>query len=678
MPTQPLFAIVSVLSLACAASVASTASGTLERLPVDAAEAAAWQDHLVPLPKQVEIVGKVVVPAARVAVVGAEGRGAVLGQAARELLACLGQDEKSFTRPHRADLVIALHIVSPGTSRLDALPHCRQAYSILPDSDRSPSAIHINATTPVGLYYGSQTLIQLMRPRHKDGMVEVPLIRVLDWPDMEDRGLWGADCHDHIPWMAARKLNIVEQISDIGVDAQGKVWARLKRGREPMVTEGPQRGVKPVPVILHLEQLSGKGIFQAHPELVAVNSPHEGAICYSKPAFVRVLADWLVELCKLPEVNDIDVWLAENMQGHKGCQCPDCAKEDRSVLEAKVVAAAWELARKRVANLRIRVLTSEETESSNPAMFDVLPPEIKIWYYHSLLTYSAGKSPMLRDYLADFAKQGRWIGVCPNVVNVVHFVQPNTTPQFIHYRLNEFVDKGMSGIIGYATPRLYYGYFLVEAMAEWSWHAKGRTPREFARSWAVREGLACPERFAEWAELIGPVAWSVYGSDWPSGEQREFMRVAPKLREGKVPDLGYVLWDAYRSPWGDIKTVEQLNRNVEQADRAVEMAKELGRDEFIYESLIVQGYVRSLKALWELKQLVRADGVREADRTAARKYFRMYADGLNQAARYLPEWESTVPMRPADERFTERPLRTIQQVIGEMRQVASDLGCADD
>ena len=65
------------------------------------------------------------------------------------------------------------------------------------------------------------------------------------------------------------KLNVVEQIAAIWVDRTGKGHARLKPGREPMIEEGPRYGVLPLPAVVHLEQLSGKGLFEAHPELKA-------------------------------------------------------------------------------------------------------------------------------------------------------------------------------------------------------------------------------------------------------------------------------------------------------------------------------------------------------------------------------------------------------------------------
>jgi hypothetical protein len=236
------------------------------------------------------------------------------------------------------------------------------------------------------------------------------------------------------------------------------------------------------------------------------------------------------------------------------------------------------------------------------------------------------------------------VGVCPNVTAFVNFAHPFTGAGFIHYRMNEFVDKGMSGLIGYVTPGLRYSLFNVEAAAEWSRNAKARTPREFALSWAVRREMKDSEKFAAWSETLGPVAWDVYGSDWPSGEMRnQPPPVAKRLRQGEFGGLGTNLWGVYRSPWGDIKSVAQLNADVAQADRAMELARELGDKGIVQESLVVQGYIRSLKALYELREMIKPEGKVPPDRhDEASRYFQMYEDGLKQAAAALPKWEETV------------------------------------
>ncbi|UCD29601.1 MAG: hypothetical protein JSV03_03725, partial [Planctomycetota bacterium] len=416
---------------------------------------------------------------------------------------------------------------------------------------------------------------------------------------------------------------------------------------------------------------------------------HQGAICYSQPVFVDVLADWLIGLGSIKSVEEVDVWMAENMQGKPACQCERCRKQDRFVMEAKIIVAAWEKARKRVPNLGLRILTSEATEDSNQDVFATLPKEVKIWYYHSLFTYTFGETPMLRPYVEEFARKGYWVGVCPNMA-MVHFTQPFTGAHFVHYRMSEFIHKGMAGLIGYVTPRVHYAPFNVEAMAEWGWNLNGRSTREFAHSWAVRSGIANPDLFAEWSETIGPVAWDVHGSDWPGGEQRDVPgKVAGRLKEGTLPELGYVLWGVYRSPWGDIKSVGQLDRDVAQAERAVKLAGDMvaksaivGLDAkkavtgFYIESTIVRGYIKSLKALWELKHLVSAEGVAEQDRAKARRYFKMYLDSLREVVDALPQWENTVRRESDPSQFTDRTIGVINKAIKQMKQVAAELGVA--
>ncbi len=658
--------------LACFLTVLSVpCAGAPESVSADAARQ--WVRFTVPLPKEIAISRAVTVPRAAVSVEfeGAPPAGdLVVAEALSGLHSLLGR-EAGAPAAAGASFRIVLALGRQASDSLKSLPNADQAYSITPSDNGD--ALRLDALSPAGLLYAARTLEQLIRPKMSAGTARIPLVTVRDWPDMDARGLWGADCFAHLRWMGDRKLNIAEQISDVGVDDQGKPYARIKSGREPMITEGPRYAIEPVPVVLHLEQVGGKGVLKAHPELRAQGG-QENNFCYSKPAIVDVLAEWIGELASLPHVNGVDVWMTENLHGQGGCRCADCAKTDRGVLEARAIIAGWRKAEEKHGPITLWVLTSEETESSNQLIFKEIPPEVRVWYYHSLLTYTSGQSPMLRPYLGESAKAGRWIGVVPNLVPI-HFAAPFTSPQFIHYRMNEFVDKSMSGLLGYITPRLPYGFFNLEAAAEYSWNAKGRTPREFAVSYAVRQGFRDPEKYADWVEAIGTVAWHVYGSDWPFGEQRNVPgKVAGRLKKGALPELGYVLWDAYRSPFGDIKSEDQLERDVEMAARAVRLAREMGLREQWLESLIVQGYIDSLKALWELKGLVRDGRVAERDREQAERYFRMYVRGLSTTVDVLPLWEALVPKPDGIGGFTDRPVEIARGAIAEMIAVADSAG----
>ena len=656
--------------LCCFLTVASPARARLQIVAVSPDEATSWSRHVVPLPHELTIHRKVVVAPGEVAVVAPADSSPVVEQAAQNLRKVLGSAVgNSFT--------LTLQLGGAEAESLRTLPNSSQAYRIFPEAN--DKGLRLVALDPRGLYYAAKTLEQFIRARATKERVEIPVLSVVDYPDMEDRGLWGSDSFLWLEWMAERKMNVDEQISALSVDPQTKRGrAAPKPGYETIVTVGPRHAVQPVPVILHLEQLSGKGVFEAYPSLRAQGG-QEGAICYSKPEFVGVLADWIVDLRHLPGVKDVDIWLAENLHGQGGCRCAECRKVDRSVLELRTILAAWRLAKQKVGDVGLRVLTSEETYPSHALMFRELPPDVKLWYYHSLFTYNTGESPMITGEVEKLASGKHWVGVCPNLNANVGRANPFTGAQFIHYQMNEFVSKNVKGLIGYATPRVRYARFNVEAAAEWSWNAKGRTPHEFALSWAVRQGIRNPQKFAEWSDTLGPVAWDVYGSDFPAGDVRRVPgAVAENLRKGKLPELGTVTYGVFRAPWGDIKSAEQLNNDVTAAARAVVLAREMGESEFIQESLVVQGYVNTLKSLYELKQFVTPQGIAPENREAAKRYFQTYLDSLKQSATALPEWESTIAPKSGKERFTGRTVELLQNMTKQMEETAVGLGVGVD
>jgi hypothetical protein len=171
------------------------------------------------------------------------------------------------------------------------------------------------------------------------------------------------------------------------------------------------------------------------------------------------------------------------------------------------------------------------------------------------------------------------------------------------------------------------------------------------------------------------VEWHVYGSEWPSGAQRGTPDpVAKMLFEGRLPRLGKILWEAFRIPFGDIKTVEQLDADVASAARALEIARGMGVPVYWYESLVADGYIKSLKALYELGRIVKGGKVDLPDRAKAESYFRMYLDGLKQASDALPKWEEIRDLRHEHAHYTGTPVKVIAQLRREMAEAATKLG----
>jgi hypothetical protein len=644
-----------------------------EPMKVTQEEARAWIAYTIPLPKAIEITGKVKVDPANVAIVPPSQTDQVTLQTVKDLQATFGISEKPVAAAS-PEFIIRLEIGGSDAEQLKPLNNADQASRIyVPEG--SSNELRIAALSPRGLFYAAHTLIQLVRAKKTDGSVEIPLMTVTDWPDTEDRGLWGADPYryGYLGWLGDIKINELEQICNCGMDGNGKAVAMLGGGKESLLDEAPRYGIKFAPIILHLEQGKG-GVFEAHPEYKAVDSDTD-SFCYSQPGVVDLIADWMVQLASLPNVTCIDQWMTENLAGAKGCQCPGCKGKDRNVMEYETIIKAWEKARATTGrDIGLYILSSEETEHSNEKILAVLPKEVRFWYYHSLLSYNTSEVPMVRPYLKKAAENGQWIGICPNLCSIVEFYQPFTAPQFFKARMKEFADKKLRGVLGFPAPLISFVKFGIEGEAEWSWNSDGRTPKEFAYSYAVRHGMKDPALFADWTETLGPVSWDIYGSEWPSGEVRGCPDdVAFRLRDGKLEDLGYVLWETYYTPWGDIKNVRQLDDDVAAAEKAVELARKMGIKEYWYESLMIEGYIKSLKGLHGLRSLVKNKSIADDRKDEAKKYFHMYISGLIQARDQFPRWEAEVD-KGANRNYGKKPMAQIDSMIDQMIGVAKELG----
>ena len=64
-----------------------------------------------------------------------------------------------------------------------------QAYKL----DLSSSGIRITANAPTGLFYGVETLVQLVK--HARGKLWLPEAEITDWPDLEQRNIYWDDAH---------------------------------------------------------------------------------------------------------------------------------------------------------------------------------------------------------------------------------------------------------------------------------------------------------------------------------------------------------------------------------------------------------------------------------------------------------------------------------------------------
>ena len=399
---------------------------------------------------------------------------------------------------------------------LAGLPNRDQAYAVQPlGGAKKARGLLLAAETPLGLLYAARTLSRLLGlpPSEPAQKIAVPKVTVLDWPDLAERGLWGGNAAQDLAWMAECKLNVVEVHAQLGFNEDGSPRAKLDGG---MLSEAQRVGIKIVPIILHLEQLAGTGLFKFHPEVAAKPDPAKPlptdftpAVCFSEPKTVDLLSGWMKILLSYPGISEVDVWLSEL---ESGCFCPDCRGRNPFVLETQGVIQAFKKVRPLHPDASLRLLLTQASYDSNDHVLAAVRPDTKIIYYDGGKTYDSSHRPMIYPLLEEYARSGRWLGVYPQLTNSWRTVFPFSGPQLIRTRMQEFVTKGLSSVIGYATPSNRYYEFNITAAAEWSWNSRGRTEREFAAAYAQRRGLREPEKFAAWAEAVGAVGWKIAGS----------------------------------------------------------------------------------------------------------------------------------------------------------------------
>ena len=292
--------------------VSASGGYSSELSAVSPEQSATWIRYTVPLPKEIEITHQLSCRPDQVAIKVAAYPDPLVRHAVEELQESMGISSET-KRNGVAAYTIVLQQGGADASDLRELKNSEQAYRIAPLKDGA--GVKLVGIAPHGLYYAAKTLGQLIKAKAADGKVTMPILLVRDWPDMADRGLWGADTTLHIRWLSDRKYNYMEQVATNGVDKDGKATLTMNPTRGRMLVEGPGCGIEPVPALVHLEHLGKKGIYEVFPDLKAKGEGvHEGAACYSNPKIVELLADWMVGCARLGLVTEVDSWMTENLE----------------------------------------------------------------------------------------------------------------------------------------------------------------------------------------------------------------------------------------------------------------------------------------------------------------------------------------------------------------------------
>ncbi|HID05630.1 MAG TPA: hypothetical protein EYP10_00630 [Armatimonadetes bacterium] len=677
------------LVIAVALLIIAPGYGELLRMRVSQREEEQWLRWVIPLPKSVRIKAKVQVSPTDVRIRLRDGAGELERSALNELIALFkakaGVDPSHGSGAFEVLMGVCdaqgmlMGLTIPGAVDLKNLPNSEQAYVIRPIR---ANRIALTAIDERGVYYSAKTFQQLIEAQFDDDKVTIPLVDVTDWPDIAERGEWGGSATRDIEWFAERKLNLVEAHASLKFDENGKGVATIS---EDLLKRARLHAVKVVPIIMHLDYLRSTGILERHPEVKGVGerarAPAGGnpiALCFSKPKTVEILADWLSSLAGYEGITDINVWLSE-YDGQ--CECDDCKRSAQKgitqhVLEVQAVGRALQIVRRKHPHIRVRVLLTQGSYPVNDKVLSAaVQSGVQVSYYcgggRERSSYNSSREPMIYPLLANYAANGNWLGVYPQLTASYAVVCPWSAPQFVKFRMTEFVEKGLQSVCAYVVPDNRLHDFNVTSMAEWSWNAHGRTEREFATAWAMRHKLKDPDSVAEWAVLLGPVGWDIYGAGRGASPFLSSLRNAVRsIATYAKPKLGEGIWRYFKS-------LKQMNRNLAICERALVIAKRLEAPALITETLVIQGYTKMAKALFITANLVAsADLSKERNRLKLQRAMCEIAEAGIQTVRALEDWERATGSPIRAKRF-RRTLRITEQIVADVAEALACFGIRD-
>ena len=649
--------------IALAAQIAMALTGTAHGAaqPAPDADKARWLRQLLPLPKEVQFRGQVTVAKTDVGFV-LEPEPGELGQAAIGAVIGLFADKGSVhPRPGKA---FTFRFQLRKDPDLAGLPNGEQAYRIAPEGE---ATLVLTATAEPGLSYACTTLRQLLR--FEGDRVTVPLVSVRDWPDLAERGEWGGSANADIEWLAERKMNLVESHVTLSLDEAGHGVGEID-GK--LLERGRKHGVKIVPIITHLDQIAQTGVYVRYPELKGVGKSAQGtygpdqvAPCFSQPKMAELLSEWFASLASQPGVSDICVWLSEEQLQ---CGCETCRQKGQYVLEAEAAVRGWQLAREKHPKVRLRILLTQGSYSTNDKVLAVVPPEVGVTYYHGGLTYDSSRDPMIYPLLEQYAASGRWLGCYPQLTASWRIVCPWSGPQFVKSRMTEFVQKKLQCLCGYATPNNRLYDFNIQAAAEWSWNSAGRDEREFAASWASREGLKDPEKAADWAVTLGPVGWDVYGSGVPY--PHFFGGAAKLIADRAAPRLGERMFRYFPTP-------EHFTEDLAACERALVLAREVGTPTLVAETEAIGGYVAMIQAVWRMASVLSGkQTLTEEEKMQAQRLMNELDAAALATVNGLQAWESAVGPGLGGGRFADT-VNVTERTSADIGKALVALGIAD-
>lgn len=602
-PPTSLKLWVCLAALLClgAAGFAAEADTNLARLP--------WPDCLVPLPQEMAVPQAVRMPPSAVGLIVAADASAMITQAVAALQAAY--QARSGCVPNGSAFTIRIGRLSAdgrlngvaveGADRIAQLKYADQAYIIRPTGS---NCLAVAAWNDQGLFYGVQTLTQLLTARLTPAAAIIPLAVITDWPDLDQRGLWncGHATPGFIPWLAGFKINFAG--TSWPIDLGKGVTNRCPPLPLDLIRQARDHAFHLVLHLPHFDYWPKRGLAKSYPELIgrgdsAVNpalrfdADHARqyekcrAPCASNPLLQQIIAEWIAGAAR-QGAREVGLWLTEFTPCQ--CACENCLKNGPRQFQMETAAclAAIQAIQPRYPDMVCRIFytlgaTPKDVQDARECLA-MLPAGIKVDKVY-------GRSKPFDDYamagnwvasysgceLRDVAQIGCFLRFAP-VTEARQRIQSCLDARWSAvYSLSYFrggADKGL-------WERSFHDY-LIQALAEWSWNAQGRDVRQFNQAWLTRRGAdGNAALLLQWLDRVQPVECALQPSF-------SALAGAPKILQQPAAEV-----------FTGIATPEKYGDMIQTVELALPLAEQAGADDFIAETRYLLAYLRLLQGLYD-------------------------------------------------------------------------------
>lgn len=628
-----------------------------DTVSVTADEEVEWINHVMPLPHEISIKNKIIMHSSDIGIklygsnsietnaisifkdfyrkkTGTDGDGTVF-----EII--VGTVDNEAIKEFAEQEII---------EKLKKLPNHDQAYFIQPCGKNK---LLVTAIDPKGIFYGIQTLCQLLAHKTDPNTVAVPMVKIIDWPDLDQRGVWntGYETPGYISWLSSMKLNF----SHIQTGLILKKGEKARSSKLPMalIKEAHNNAFMLMPHIPHFDYFCNYGSDSVYPELagkgqgalnpyIAIYSDLDKfkgknyrAPCMATPLLKRIITEWIEDIAE-QGIREFGLWLTEFTPCQ--CECAECLKEGHKQYqkETKACVDAINEVRSKYPDLTGRIFfTLNSTEKDTCDSYECLalvPPDIRIEKVY-------GRNKAFDEYAA----KGRWIAIYTGP-------QPVLLPGgVIRYATEDAMKKASLSLLNakysgmyclgkfYAAPsqkkgiwEKAFGSYQYSALAEWTWNAGGRTPRQFNTAWASINQINKPELFADWIEVTRSAKDYVLQE---GSRKKEWINAASKLK-----DAGFIEDWFKKRP-----SEENMKKMIEDCDMALSLARQINDRSVILETMYIKMFLSAQLSFRNLFNCMNGPGADREKTTERIKDFSSKIDELWHATDELLSVPAVIP-----------------------------------